>query len=133
MTSAANRWLDFCESSARCAGLDWGVVGIRSCENSARGGVLPIVEKPPFFSYHGIHDGFSWIFASRAFCIGENASATVVELIVDLPRWHAFVATALCRRVGENAMNASTQRGGYSVIKRSAAREVWTIIRAHHA
>ena len=65
-----------------------------------------------------------------------------VDLIVDLPRSSSasaanialgVVATALCRRAGANAINASTQRGGYSTIKSPAAREVWPIIRARHA
>src|SRR5882757_2306137 len=61
-------------------------------------------------------------------CVGHRRG-----LIVDLPRWRAFVATALpaapkydeggCRRAGENAIYASTQlrkcsrggRGSYSV------------------
>jgi hypothetical protein len=66
-----------------------------------------------------------------AFCIGKRRLCHGRGLIVDFPRSSSGsvaniasaqrdVATALCRRAGANAMNASTQRGGYSVTKSSA-------------
>jgi hypothetical protein len=48
-------------------------------------------------------------------CNGEKRINSIRLVAMALCR--RAVATALCRRAGASAINASTQRGGYSVIK----------------
>jgi len=71
--------------------------------------LLPIVEKPPFF----VSWNLRWLivdFCAPGVLVGKKCVGHRRGLIVDLPRWRAFVATALpaapkydeggCRRAG---------------------------------
>jgi len=108
-----------------------GLSGIKSRENRARAGSV-YRGKAAIFRV-GNPRWLSWIVASRAFCIGKKCARHGGGTHRGFSTISWLCSHGAVSPCGANAIDAPTERGGYSVIEKPVTRELCPIILARHA